>query len=48
MYYKFVDMSDKSWTVYGETENVAKRNFKKLAHAKFKAMMPIPGFGVKK
>lgn len=48
MYYKFIDMNDKAWTVYGETEDVAKRNFKRTARQKFKSMTPMPDFGVRK
>lgn len=48
MYYKFVDMNDKTWTIYAENESVAKRNFKRSARQKFKSMTPMPGFGVRK
>lgn len=48
MYYKFIDINNKSWTVYGETEEVAKRNYKRTARQKYKNMTPMPDFGVRK
>jgi len=48
MYYKFIDENNKPWTVFGETEKVAKRNFKRTARMKFISMTPMPDFGVRK
>lgn len=45
MYYKYTDVNNREWTVYGETAEVADRNYKKMARIKYKLREKLEGFG---